>query len=79
MDKNFDGLYSLKEIYLDDNRIKSLVSAAFRHVSQLEILSLRNNEISGEYFTIVSFSNLAKLFAEFTKYWKLVVNFAKKT
>ena len=48
IDKNFDGLYSLKEIYFDDNRIKSLVSAAFRHVTQLEILSLRNNLIEGK-------------------------------
>ena len=28
IDKNFDGLYSLKEIYLDGNEIRSMVSAA---------------------------------------------------
>ena len=47
IDKNFDGLYSLEKIYLDENEIRSLVSAAFRHVSQLEVLSLRNNKIDG--------------------------------
>ena len=48
VDKNFDGLYSLREIFLDDNEIKSMVSAAFRHVTQLETLSLSNNKLEGE-------------------------------
>ncbi len=47
VDKNFDGLYSLKEVYLDGNLIRSMISAAFRHITQLEILSLRDNRISG--------------------------------
>jgi Leucine-rich repeat (LRR) protein len=30
IDKNFDGLYSLREVRLDGNEIRSMVSAAFR-------------------------------------------------
>ena len=42
------GLYSLTHLVLDDNLIKSMVSAAFRHIPQLETLSLRQNQIEGK-------------------------------
>ena len=67
VDQNFEGLYSLKTLKLDNNLIKSMasfafyntayqtlpltdlnilqVSAAFIHIPQLEMLSLRNNRI----------------------------------
>ena len=35
---------SLRELRLDGNEIRSMVSAAFRHVNQLENLSLRDNQ-----------------------------------
>ena len=35
---------SLRELRLDGNDIRSMVSAAFRHVNQLETLSLRDNQ-----------------------------------
>ena len=41
------GLYSLTHLVLDNNLIKSMVSAAFRHIPQLEKLSLRHNLIEG--------------------------------
>ena len=41
------GLYSLTHLVLDDNLIRSMVSAAFRHIPQLETLSLKMNLIEG--------------------------------
>ena len=49
IEPNFDTLYSLRELYLNDNTIKSIVSAAFRHATKLQILSLANNMLEGEY------------------------------
>ena len=49
IEPNFDTLYSLRELYLNDNKIKSIVSAAFRHATKLQILSLANNQLEGKY------------------------------
>jgi Leucine-rich repeat (LRR) protein len=48
IEPNFDGLYSLRELYLNHNQIKSIVSAAFRHASRLQILSLAHNRLEGK-------------------------------
>ena len=53
IEPNFDTLYSLRELYLNDNTIKSIVSAAFRHATKLQILSLANNMLEGEYLLLL--------------------------
>lgn len=44
-EKHFKGLHELKELYLNDNRIKTIVSDSFKDLAKLEILNLNNNEI----------------------------------
>ena len=66
IEPNFDGLYSLRELYLNHNQIKSIVSAAFRHASRLQILSLAHNRLEGKsygYFK-VSFTDQTTLHCE---------------
>ncbi len=48
-------LYSLKELYLNNNNIKSIVSAAFRLATRIEILSLANNKLEGKLLRHNSF------------------------
>lgn len=46
LDHNFVGLFKLKDLYLDDNRIYSLPSGTFRYLQELKLLSIQRNRIS---------------------------------